>query len=320
MREVLQSIKRVVKHSSHVSTDMSAIKDFVKTVDPREFDQTELKDGKTELQFSESEYISYIFVMGSLQFCFWGDPKWSIVIDGKGYDGSTALIKALRKAHHDGIPILRPDYLADLTHDELGSVLAGSPTIPLLDERVKMLRGLGEGVLTQFDGSFDNILKEAGNDAVEIVRILVNEFQEVFGDSDDYQGERVHFFKRAQIVPMYLASAFEHGITSQEISNTKGLTGLADYKAPQLLRHFEIIQYTPVLAEKIDSKIEITAGSEEEIEIRAFTIYANHLITKMLQEKFPEATRRRTHKILWFRSQKIDEEMKPYHRTRTTAY
>ena len=55
--------------------------------------------------------------------------------------------------------------------------------------------------------------------------------------------------------------------------------------------------------------------SEEEVEIRANTIWANELIKKELKKKIPNINSIHVNDHLWLLGQ-----CKPYHLTRTTAY
>jgi len=74
------------------------------------------------------------------------------------------------------------------------------------------------------------------------------------------------------------------------------------------------------LATKIDSWKEIEAGSQEEIEIRAATIWAIEQMKKVLAPRFPQITARQLDDHLWSLGQAKSPEDKPYHRTRTIFY
>lgn len=318
MKKIYRSIIPVANDSVHVKINESAIEDFVKEVRKEEFDMGELKKEDKSI-FNEDEFISYIFIMSSLQFCFWGNPKWTVQVNGQDYDGSTALIKILKKAHEDKTPILDPDFLADLDKQTLSVILKGYPEIPLLDERSEILRELGVVVKDRFNGSFANIIKMAEFDAIKMVNVLANYFPKSFNDCSEYNNKKVYFYKKAQIVCFYLATAFDEGLVPFCLKNIDNLTGLADYKAPQILRGLGITEYSDSLSKTIDKKVVIPKDSSEEIEIRANTIYSNFLITEKLKTIYPEITPRRVHKILWFRSQN-KKDLKPYHRTVTTYY
>jgi hypothetical protein len=56
------------------------------------------------------------------------------------------------------------------------------------------------------------------------------------------------------------------------------LTVFAGYKLPKVLRRLGILRYAPHLAEQIDRHELLEAGSREQVEIRAATVWAGELI------------------------------------------
>jgi hypothetical protein len=63
----------------------------------------------------------------------------------------------------------------------------------------------------------------------------------------------------------------------------------------------------------------IPAGSEEEVEIRAATIWACELLRREMQKHGYHLTAAEIDLRLWHMSQQT-AEMRPYHRTRTIYY
>ncbi len=75
------------------------------------------------------------------------------------------------------------------------------------------------------------------------------------------------------------------------------------------------------LAKRIDEQIELEAGSEEEVEIRAATIIAVELIRQELENLGFASNAAAIDNQLWQLSQKLDKtKVKPYHRCRTVFY
>lgn len=58
------------------------------------------------------------------------------------------------------------------------------------------------------------------------------------------------------------------------IKDVDRLTVFADYELPKTLHHLGILDYSPELDRKIREGARIEAGSREELELRAHTIYA----------------------------------------------
>ncbi len=59
----------------------------------------------------------------------------------------------------------------------------------------------------------------------------------------------------------------------------------ADYRVPVVLRELGVLRYAPALAEAVDSRRELTAGSQEEVEIRAATVEAVERLRRAMQAR-----------------------------------
>ena len=134
-----------------------------------------------------------------------------------------------------------------------------------------------------------------------------------------YEGREVFFYKRAQIFAADLNGAF-HGRDWGRFEDMDKLTAFADYKLPQVLRHLGVLQYDNNLAERVDSNTLIDAGSAEEVEIRANTIWAVELIRQALGRKEKTLTASQIDWMLWNLGQDNTYRAKPYHRTLTVFY
>lgn len=318
--KILNSIEPVIKNARHVKFNLDAAKEFANKVRLEELDNSDIRGDKAlSDNMSYEDHIAYSIVIGTMQFCFWGDPKWTISIEGKDFDGGEALIRSIRRGISEGYNILNPIYLSTITEKDLAEIFRGTPEIPFLKERSSMLRELGLIVIEKYSGLFGNIILKADGDVNKIVENLVNDLPTVFDDTEDFHGHKVHFYKRVQIISSYLFELARTGTIPYKIYSKQGLTGLADYRAPQILRSLGVLKYDKDLEDKIDNKIEIPNGSDEEIEIRAFTLKAENEISNILRERIPEINDSLVHRVLWFRCQKITID-KPYHRTRTIWY
>ena len=89
---------------------------------------------------------------------------------------------------------------------------------------------------------------------------------------------------------------------------------------PQLLRQVGILHYEESLAEKVDQEVLIEAGSPEEVEIRANTIWAVELIRQEFERMETTLRAFEVDWILWNQSQHAAFKVKPYHRTLTIFY
>lgn len=320
MLSIVESIQPVINRSHSVRVNHEALSRFVKNIQEEDLDGSDFAEEALLTNASEDEQIAFSILCNTLHFSYWGNPKWAISIEEKAYDGSIALVYALRRAIEQNIPLLSPEYLAHLPEERFAKILKGSVEIPLFQERLSMLRELGRTVLEKYGGSFTNILRRADGNAERIVEHLVRDFPAVFNDVARYQGHEVRFYKRAQLIAAHFFDLRHLGILSIPLSGYDSLTAFADYKIPQLLRKFGILEYVDELAMKIDHLVEIPSGSDEEIEIRANTIWAVQCAADELQKRLPKANAARIDHILWTKGQRKTADDKPYHHTRTIWY
>lgn len=92
-------------------------------------------------------------------------------------------------------------------------------------------------------------------------------------------------YKRAQIFVADLWGAFK-GQNYGEFHDIKSITIFADYIVPAVLRELGILKYGSNLSCSIDSSSEIVPGSEEEVEIRACSVYAVEKMRELINKKF----------------------------------
>ncbi|MFN8535665.1 MAG: queuosine salvage family protein [Dehalococcoidia bacterium] len=264
----------------------------------------------------EPEMVAhYLLLVDALNFCFWGDPKWSIDCRGERLDGYWALAFAVKRAIQSGVPLLDAAYLADMGLADLSQVLAGNVPIPLLDQRLKNAREVGTVLLERYDGQIANLVDEADGRAAGLVERLVSDFTS-FDDRADWHGVEVRFFKRAQLLAADLVAAN----AVPPWSDANDLTAFADYQLPRVLRAFGVLEYAPELAVRVDDRVELSAGSDEEIEIRAATVQACEQLRDVLHQRGRLVTAADVDCLLWTAAQSGLPDDRPYHRTRTIFY
>lgn len=318
MVEILPAVKFVTEQAQSVSIDRDALQKVAST-----FEIAQSKHWLHEAPFDFSvlsieETANFIFLFYSLIFCFWGEPKWTIEYHSKKYDGSYGLLVALARAQEEGFSILNWHFWQNISREEFAKIMRGNVEIPLLTERWQIVRAIGEEIMRNLNGSVVTLITASHSDAQVLLSFIDKHFPS-FRDVSNYRGHVIPFYKRAQlfIVDLYY---FFAGKDLGHYKNIETITALSDYKLPQTLRGLGVLVYKPELAGKVDNKVQITHDSEEEIEIRAATVWSIELLRKELITRFPQITASTINDSLWLASQKQTQDVKPYHRTLNIYY
>ena len=268
-----------------------------------------------------AETVRWIFVLDVLNHCFWpgvGEPTWTVAYGGEDYSGYWGLAASLKRALERGFAITDPACLAELSPADLREIFSGAGEIPLFDARLANLREAGQVLLWWWQGDIIHLLEETRGHAVETVQQIVASFPS-FQDEAQYRRQKVFFWKRAQLFVADVSGAFG-GQGWGRYDDIGELTAFADYKLPQVLRELGILSYHPDLAERIDRRQDLSAGSEEEIEIRAMTIWAAEALKKTFSLLGKQVTSPEVDQWLWQLGQLEPFRKRPYHRCRTIFY
>jgi hypothetical protein len=318
--EVLETAKKVAKESLQVQIDGQSLVRFSKNLLEKGIN---LPPWETHYHFYDGgeKTVFYLLVLDTLNFCFWPAPeamKWEIEYKSRKLSGYYALAVSLKQALESGIPLNQAEFLAGLSLLSLKEILGGRGDLQLPEQRVQNLNELGRALLGEYNGKASELVASAGESAIALVRILYRRLSS-FRDVAKYRGHQVPFYKRAQILAADLNGAFQ-GRKWGRFNDMDKLTAFADYKLPQVLRHLGILRYSPELADKIEQRILIEAGSREEVEIRANTIWAVELMRQELEKMGKGLRAFEIDWILWNLGQDEAFKEKPYHRTVTIFY
>jgi hypothetical protein len=320
MFEVLESAKNVAEKSRHVRINHEALKKFSHELAERGT-PTPTWDAEHHFRGNDEETVTYLLLVDTVNFCFWpppGETKWGISYRGKRYSGYFGLAVSFKKALESKIPLSDASFLASLTMKQLQDVLAGTGVLQLMEERRWNLQELGRVLLIKYNGRASELVTAAGGSALRLVRMLAGDFSS-FHDQATYRGQKIFFYKRAQLFAADLHGALG-GKGLGSFSDMKELTAFADYKLPQVLRHLGVFTYSPGLAEKLERMMHLDPGSEEEVEIRANTIWAAELIRREMKHLGKDVNASEIDWLLWNLGQDDRFRAKPYHRTVTIFY
>jgi hypothetical protein len=317
---VIESSRLVAQKSRFVSINQERVKDLSYKIAVNKYPIPPWERGYHFIDNTIRTAV-YVLVLDSINFCFWpepGKPRWKVSWKGERYSGYYALAIALKLAFEKGVPLNDPDYLEGLSYEEFRGLMGGSGELQLMKERHRILNELGRILNQEFRGDIGAVIKGAHGSALSLVNILVEKFP-FFRDQAEYEGIKVHFYKRAQILVADLHEAFK-GRFWGNFRDIDRLSAFADYKLPQVLRHLGVIDYSPDLSARIDAFDPIPHGSMEEVEIRANTIWAVELIKEELRTLGRELKSMEIDRLLWSLGQKDKFRQHPYHRTVTIHY
>ncbi len=274
---------------------------------------------------NDADTMDFIFLTAAINFAFTDFQRhvvFKTTYRGREYSDSDAMMACLKRAYEEGAPILSGGFLREVTGEELGRLFTGSIPIPMLDERLAIFHEIGDALEKSHQGRFHRFVDSSPTkvQAEEggLLDRLIAAFPS-FRDESRYRGAPVRVDKRAQLLLWQLHARFrESGFFALE--DPENLTIFADYIVPVALRLLGILSYSPELERRIQERNLLPRDSEEEVEIRAASIWACHLLTSAINERRPRERRVIEPVVdgrLWTH---YHETHWPHHLTITTAY
>ena len=300
---MLEDLKYVVDNSKYVHINEDKIDDFLKDVGKLNYEHW-LESFDIEL--TEKEKILLVFVMESMNFCFWATPKWKIQYKEDTYTGSNALFYSIMKQVENNKNFLNIEYLYNLDKESFDKFFEGENICPLLDKRYENFK---EVVTYIHDNDFYNELYNIKSD-IELIKYITTKFK-CYDDKSAYKGRTIHFNKRATLLAndLYYVS----DTIRNNIGNVNNLGGCADYGIPRTFRDYGIMIYSDELANMIDNEIEIQHDSDMEIEIRANMLYIIELIKKKLKERNIVINSVELDNLIWLMGKRMKDRSNSHH-------
>ena len=280
---VLESVLPVIAASRHVRTHPDEIRRVASWMAYEEFtlpgDMFAFPMGK-----DPDHLLDVIMLSSTLDFAFTDfatSVKFEVDYEGGHWSDSDAMFACLHRAITGGIPMTEGAWQARVTRGDLEAIFAGSIEMPMLDERVAILNETGailagrfEGRWSAWAGTCDRALFADGNGMLERLEADFPRFRDV----SRYDGREVRILKLAQLALWSLHATWSSlGIAG--FPDLDRMSAFADYIVPVGLRLMGITSYTDELEARVNRGDLIPRDSEEEIEIRAHTLYATALLT-----------------------------------------
>ncbi|HEX9503700.1 MAG TPA: queuosine salvage family protein [Patescibacteria group bacterium] len=314
---ILNSIKPVLDSGKFVGINQNKITELANKIKGYPLP---VWDNSLQFLGDAKQTAQYYFFVDSINFCFWaekGKERWSFQKDGEWLQGYYAYSYAIKKAFEQNPNFFKAEYLAELSFDEFAKIFECKNKLLLLEQRHKIINENFAILEKQFGGEAMGLIQSAHSDVNTLVNSIINAFP-TFQDWIMKDGSRIYFLKRAQIFVSDLYYAFQ-GKASGHFSNMEDLAIFADYKLPQFLQAEGILEYNEELLDKVKDEKLIMPGSQEEIEIRANTIYASELLRQELEGLRRKLTSNELDWILWVQAKQTKFSI-PHHKTITINY
>lgn len=313
LNKVLETNKFVVDNAKHVKINYDKVNELIDEL--LRFDNVHYltKVPYAVYDMSTRDIINFLLIYDSIDFSFWGNPKWTIDANGKDLDGGIALLHCIFNLFNGRDSLDVYQQLENITLEEFKEVLKGNVDIPLLKERYSIVTGIAKIVNKKMNGSFYDYIKDMNTDQ-EIFNTILNNFSS-FQDTRTYEGQTIYFYKLAQLLTSDILHVIE--IKEQKEVDYSNLLGCADYKIPQVMQGFGILEYDKELSSILETKTEIEENSEYEVEIRASMIV---VINYMWEQIDKSIDRIDINDFIWSKGQDKTKTYKPYHLTRTKSY
>ena len=298
----------VIDNSNYVRINYNILDEFINNMNPSNLRNWVLYNPYNILELDIETSINFLLIFESIDYSFWGQPKWEVSTDDGIKDGSDALLYIMLKYVKEA----KTTDFSNITLEEFQQLLKGNVEIPLLKERYKTISDISKIVNEKMNGSFYEYTKDINTDS-ELFNIIISNF-ESFKDERTYNGKTIYFYKLAQL----LTSDILH--IKEELEGVKvdysNLIGCSDYKIPQTLRVLGILEYNDELSYIVDTKGPIEISSEYEVEIRASQL----VVIDYIANKLPNAKSMDINDYLFMYSKKVRNIVKPYHLCRNTDY
>jgi hypothetical protein len=282
---VLDSLHPVIEHSRDVFTHVDKILEVASWMAYEDLPFPEFTLPLGIGADNVEEAIDFTLVADTIDTAFTDfttHTKFQVNYAGQHWSDSDAEFACLKRALDNNIPILDGNFLAKITREQLDQVFNGNIPMPMLDEKLAVLRECGAILAQKYGGRYHNFVRSCsprlydhGNGLIER---LAKEFPR-FNDVSLYDGHEIKIYKLAQL-GVWILYATMHQSGKFHLEDVDKMTALADYIVPVGLRLLGITSYSAELEHAINTYQLIPRDSQREVEIRAHCLYATALLTE----------------------------------------
>lgn len=312
MNNIYNEIKYVVDNSRYVKINHQKLSEFISS-----FGTPNYKHWFSDfnLNLNEKEKILLVFIIESLNFCFWQKPKYKVLYHDAEVKGSEALFLRIIDEVENNKKFLDINFLHQLSYKEFQNIFSSSlGELSMIDIRYKLFLDTINVIYEKGDKFYEELF-DIKND-YELLNYIISNFK-YFDDCSEYKNKVIHFNKRVTLLVndlFYISDTI-----SKNIGNVNNMIGCADYGIPRTLRTYGILEYNDELSKNVDNEIEIEQNSEMEIEIRANMLYVLEIMKKELQNSGKNINSVELDNLIWQMGRKR-KNILPYHHTTTIFY
>ena len=215
--------------------------------------------------------------------------KFQTDFEGAHQSDSEAMFACIKRAMDTGIPVLDGKFLAEISASDMQKIFAGNIEMPMLDEKMALLRQAGSILTAKYGGRYYNFIRSCSprlyDNGNGLVERLASEFPR-YNDVSGYDGHQIKFYKLTQLGFWQIFSGLGPSGPFR-IEDPQKMTAFADYIVPVALRLMGMTSYSPALEHAINTYQMIPRDSTQEIEIRAHCLYTTALLTDEINKRRP---------------------------------
>ena len=141
--KIKNTCQYVVCNGKYVKINYNKLDNFINNIDSNNLKNWILYNPYNILELDIETLINFLLIFESIDYSFWGQPKWEVYTDDGIKDGSDALLYIMLKY----VKETKTTDLSKMTIEEFSQLLKGNTEIPLLKERYKTRRNLGFKIL-----------------------------------------------------------------------------------------------------------------------------------------------------------------------------
>ena len=194
LEKVIDSCKYVVDNAKYVTINYDKLNEFIATINCKELKHWLSNNPYNILKLGIENVINLMLLFESIDYSFWGIPKWTINTDLGEKDGSDALLYAMLKFVKDR----KLEDLYNISYEEFKLMLKGNVEIPFLKERYETLIQTSKIVKEKMNGNFYKYVYSIHSD-IELFEVIIDNFPS-FKDERKYDEKTIYFYKLAQLL------------------------------------------------------------------------------------------------------------------------